>query len=73
VDGADVRVVGFFLCMFFELDALALEAKWSSWATCLATIASKPSRPKPSPMLVAERFAMRVGRRGEGKYLNEMG
>ncbi len=61
VDGADARVVGFFLCMCFELDALTLTAKWSCWATYPATITSKPRRPNLAPTLIAERFTMCVG------------
>ncbi len=61
VDGADVRVVGFLLCVCFELDALALAVERSSRATCPTAIACKPSRPNPSPMLVAERSIVRVG------------
>jgi uncharacterized membrane protein YjjB (DUF3815 family) len=34
VDGADVGVVSFLLCVSFELDALALTVEWSSWAIC---------------------------------------
>jgi hypothetical protein len=30
VDGADARVLGFFLCMCFEFDTLTLAAEWSS-------------------------------------------
>jgi hypothetical protein len=55
VDGADATVVGFLLCMCFELNVLALAAKWSFQATRPATIASKPPRPNPSLMLIAER------------------
>jgi len=61
VDGVDARVVGFLLCVCFELDNLALAAEWSSRATCLTAIASKPLRPNLDPMLVAERFAVHVG------------
>jgi hypothetical protein len=46
----------------FELDVLALATEWFSWATCPVVIASKPPIPNPSPMLVAERSAMRVER-----------
>ncbi len=61
VDGADVGIVGFFLCVCFELDALALMAEWSSWATYLVAIASKPPRPNLGPTLIAERSVMHVG------------
>jgi len=61
VDGADAGVVGFLLCVSFELDALALAAKWSSQATCSATNVSKPPRPNLDLTLVVERFVMHVG------------
>jgi hypothetical protein len=61
VDGADVGGVGFLFCVCFELDALALAIEWSSRATYLATIASKPPRSNPGPTLVVERSAVRVG------------
>ncbi len=61
MDGVDAGVVGFLLCVCFGLDALALAAKWSSWATCLAMITSKPPRPNPGPTLVVERSTVRVG------------
>ncbi len=61
VDGADAGVVGFFLCVCFELDALALAVEWSFWATCPATIASKPLKLNLGPTLVAERSVVRVG------------
>jgi hypothetical protein len=60
VDGTDAGVV-FFLCVCFELDALALMVEWSSWATYLAAIASKPPRPNLGLTLIAERSTMRVG------------
>ncbi len=63
VDGANVRVVGFLLCVCFELGALALVAKWSSWATYLVAIASKPPRPNPGPMLEHERSVVVWGER----------
>jgi hypothetical protein len=61
VDGTDAGVVVFFLCMCFELDALALMVEWSSWATYLAAIASKPPRPNLGLTLIVERSTMRVG------------
>ncbi len=66
MDGADVGVVGFFLCVSFKLDALALTAKWSSWATCPIVIVSKSPRPNPGPTLITERSAMRVGGKVRG-------
>jgi hypothetical protein len=63
VDGADVGVVGFLHCMCFELNALALATDWSFQATYPATITSKPPKPNPSPMLVAERSIMHGGER----------
>jgi hypothetical protein len=61
VDGANVGVVGFLLCVCFELDDLALAAKWSSQATCSATNMSKPPRLNLDLTLVAERFVVHVG------------
>jgi hypothetical protein len=66
VDGADAGVVGFLLCVHFELDVLVLATKWSSWATYPITIASKPSRLNPSLTLVAERSTVRVGKEVKG-------
>ncbi len=61
VDGVDVGVVGFFFCVCFELDILALTIEWSSWDTCPAIIVSKPPRPNLSQTLIVERFVMHVG------------
>lgn len=61
VDGADAGIVGFLLCVCFELDTLALAAKWSSWATCRAAIVSKSTRPNPGPTLEVERYVVRMG------------
>ncbi len=51
-DGANARVVGFFLCVCFKLDALALAAEWSSRATCPTAITSKPPKLNLDPTLV---------------------
>jgi hypothetical protein len=59
--GGDAIVVGFLLCVCFELDALALVTEWFFWATYPAAIVSKPSRPNPDPTLVARRFPVCVG------------
>jgi hypothetical protein len=61
VDGVDVGVVSFLLCVSFELDALALTTKWFFWATCHVAIASKSPRPNLGPTLIVEGFAMHVG------------
>ncbi len=66
VDGGDAGVVSFLLCVSFELDVLALTAQWSSWAIYSVAIASKSSRPNPSPTLIAERSTMRVGEEVRG-------
>jgi hypothetical protein len=66
VDGVNVGVVGFLVCMCFELDALALAAKWFSWATCLVAIVSKPPRPNLNPTLIAERSIVCVGKEVSG-------
>jgi hypothetical protein len=42
VDGIDAEVVGFLLCVCFEVDALTLAVEWSFRATCPTTIVSKP-------------------------------
>jgi len=61
VDGADARVVGFFLCMCFKLDALALVVEWSFRATFLVAITSKPLKPNHGPTLVSEKSTVHVG------------
>ncbi len=61
MDGANAKVVGFFFCVSFELDALTLAAEWSFRATYPATIASKPLKPNPSPTLIADRIIVHVG------------
>ncbi len=50
MDGADAGVVGFLLCVCFELDVLALAAEWFSSATCPVAIASKPPDAPPSSL-----------------------
>ncbi len=61
VEGANAGVVGFFLCMCFNIDVLALMVELSSWATCLVAIASKPPRLNLGPTLIAKRSTMCVG------------
>ncbi len=61
VDGADARVIGFLLFVCFQLDTLALIVEWSSRATRLVAIASKPLRPNLSPTFEVETFVVLMG------------
>jgi hypothetical protein len=59
VDGVSTREANFLLYTFFVLGALALAAKWSSQATCLVVIASKPPNLKPIPAFANKGSGMR--------------